>query len=71
MNTRFLGILVTVGLSFSAMANAGSLLDIASEDSLLVDDFADGDYQSKLGKWVFMDDNGIGNNRYYCVLCRP
>ena len=60
MNTRFLGILVTVGLSFSAMANASTPLDIASEDSLLVDDFADGDYQSKLGKWVFMDDNGDG-----------
>ena len=60
MNTRFLGILVTVGLSFSAFANAGTPLDIASEDSLLVDDFADGDYTSNLGKWVFPNDNGDG-----------
>ena len=60
MNTRFLGILVTVGLSFSAFANAGTPLDIASEDSLVVDNFADGDYTSNLGKWVFPNDNGDG-----------
>ncbi len=60
MNTRFLGILVTVGLSFSAFANAGTPLDIASDDSLVVDNFADGDYTSNLGKWVFPNDNGNG-----------
>ena len=60
MNTRFVGILVTVGLSFSAFANAGTPLDIASEDSLVVDNFADGDYSSNLGKWIFPNDNGDG-----------
>ena len=60
MNTRFLGILVTVGLSFSAFANAGSPFDIASDDSLVVDNFADGDYTSNFGKWAFANDNGDG-----------
>ncbi|SMP56376.1 InlB B-repeat-containing protein [Fibrobacter sp. UWB10] len=52
MKTAILSSILTVGLGASAWAE-GTPLDIAVGDSVIIDDFADGDYNSNLGPWVF------------------
>ena len=52
MKTAILSSILTVGLGASAWA-AGTPLNIAVGDSVIIDDFADGDYNSNLGPWVF------------------
>ena len=52
MKTAILSSILTVGLGASAWAE-GTPLDIAVGDSVIIDDFTDGDYNSNLGPWVF------------------